>query len=530
MIFTLQRYIFKELLKVFVLATVALTLMLSFGSILKPIQDYGVGPAAVIKLLGYFLPITLTFVLPISAVFSASLIYGRFAADNELDACKASGISLWTCIYPGMALAVCVSIATLSLSFYVVPNYVHRAERAIKADAKQILFRNIDRKGYYGIPGSHSKDFKVFADRVDSENNQLEGVIVAEVKKGEMGGLITARSANVFFEPKKQMNEVTIVAYDVTRFDSGRVAHSREFPIANQIGSMLADNIKFKEIDELHQIRSDIMRFYPVHRMATDSYLQLCGELLKNQIASKASPESVTQLQNTSTMIKFRAKHCKAEADQKLEMTDDVVIDEYSLKSGAKTYTYHCPRAVMQVSTDEDGNVLIEMIAFDARWSRPDGTTGIAQQSVFQNLQLPDSVKSQLKASVLATVMDMPSIILNPTGTLNAMAQQLSAKIGRTYAEINAEINSRLVLGIGCIALILIGSGLGIMLKGGHLLTAFGASSVPAAILIICMMMGKNMATNKSVASSMSGLALMWSGLAVLIILNFLIYRKLLKN
>jgi len=524
MIFTLQRYIFKELLKVFVLATVALTLMLSFGSILKPIQDYGVGPAAVIKLLGYFLPITLTFVLPISAVFSASLIYGRFAADNELDACKASGISLWTCIYPGMALAVCVSILTLSLSFYIVPNYVHRAERAIKADAKQILFRNIDRKGYYGIPGNHAKDYKIYADSVDIENNQLEGVIVAEVKKGEMGGLVTARSANVFFEPKKQMNEVTIVAHDVTRFDSGRIAHSREFPMSNQIGSLLVDNIKFKEIDELHKIRSDIMQFSPVRRLANESYLQLCGELLKNQIASKG------QLQNTSTILKFRAKKCTAEADQKIELIDDVVIDEYSLKTNVKTYTYHCPKAVMQVSLDENGNVFIEMIAFDAKWSRPDGTTGLAQQSVFQNLQLPDSITTQLKPTILATVMDMPSIIQNPTGTLGNLAQQLSAKISRTYSEINAEINSRLVLGIGCIALILIGCGLGIILKGGHLLTAFGASSVPAAILIICMMMGKNMATNQGVSTDASGLTLMWSGLGVLVILNFIIYRRLLKH
>ena len=44
MVFTLQRYIFRELLKVFTLAAVALTLMLSLGSILRPIQEYGAGP------------------------------------------------------------------------------------------------------------------------------------------------------------------------------------------------------------------------------------------------------------------------------------------------------------------------------------------------------------------------------------------------------------------------------------------------------------------------------------------------------
>ena len=106
MVFTLHRYVLRELLKVFALAALALTLMLSLGSLLRPLQDYGVGPEQVIRLLGYFLPITLTFVLPIAALFAASLVYGRFASDNELDACRASGIGLWTLIYPGLVLGL----------------------------------------------------------------------------------------------------------------------------------------------------------------------------------------------------------------------------------------------------------------------------------------------------------------------------------------------------------------------------------------------------------------------------------------
>jgi len=35
-----------------------------------------------------------------AALFAATLVYGRFANDNELDACKAGGISLLTLVYP----------------------------------------------------------------------------------------------------------------------------------------------------------------------------------------------------------------------------------------------------------------------------------------------------------------------------------------------------------------------------------------------------------------------------------------------
>ena len=112
--------------------------------------------------MGYFLPITLTFVLPIAALFAAALVYGRFASDNELDACKASGISLLTLVYPGLALAIMVAIANLILSFHVMPAFVHRAEKSLKADAKQILFRNIQRRGYYELPPD--EQYRIYAD------------------------------------------------------------------------------------------------------------------------------------------------------------------------------------------------------------------------------------------------------------------------------------------------------------------------------------------------------------------------------
>ena len=77
--------------------------------------------------------------------------------------------------------------------------------------------------------------------------------------------------------------------------------------------------------------------------------------------------------------------------------------------------------------------------------------------------------------------------------------------------------------------MIMVGIGLGIMFKDGHLLSAFGASSVPAALLIICIMAGKNVTKNPGVRINV-GLLLMWGGLTLLCLLVAQIYRRLLKN
>jgi lipopolysaccharide export system permease protein len=196
MVFTLHRYILRELLKVFVPAAIALTLILSLGSILRPVQEYGVGPGQVVHLMGYFLPIVLTFVLPMAALFAAALVYGRFASDNELDACRASGISLLTLVYPGLALAIIVATANLILSFQVVPTFVHRAERSLKANAKQILFRNIQRKGFYGLPPESR--YMIYADQANPKKNTLSGVIITEVKNNQIKEVITAERTKIY--------------------------------------------------------------------------------------------------------------------------------------------------------------------------------------------------------------------------------------------------------------------------------------------------------------------------------------------
>ncbi len=545
MVFTIHRYIFREALRVFVLAALALTLIMSLGSVLRTVQEYGVGPRQVIHLIGYFLPITLTFVLPMAALFAASLIYGRLASDNELDACRASGISLLTLVYPGLALAIMVAIANLILSFHVMPAFIQRAKKSLKADAQQIIFRNIERRGYYKAPDGQ---YLLYADHIDPQNDTLLGVVITEMEGNRIGRIIAAESARTKFNPHKRFNEVQITAYKTYQIGTGDeggfslewISLTKEFP------SLMGDDIKFKKVDEIKKIRIDPARFYPIARLANQLYAQFTTELLAQDINTQSAGASNDKefwfaddargfytLVGEPNSIKFTAGKCSIQGEKDIKLSDGVVAVEYDTASKKAFCTWRCETASLRLEGDELAPTLTVEL-HDPMWQRADGSQGLAAGwQRIRGLILPRTVTDRFETQDVLKAVNCAAISSalreEPTAQLISLQDRLRRKIQKTLVQIGAEIHSRLVFGIGCVPVIMIGIGLGIIKKGGHLLSAFGASSIPAAVLIVCIMMGKNVAKNLG-AQAGSGILLMWAGLGLLILLTLVIYRKLLKN
>ncbi|MHC4727208.1 MAG: LptF/LptG family permease [Planctomycetota bacterium] len=524
MIFTLHRYLFRELLRVFVLAAVALTLILSLGSILRPVQEYGVGPGQVIHLMGYFLPITLTFVLPMSALFAGALVYGRFTSDNELDACRASGISLLTMIYPGLALAIIVAVANLLLSFHVMPAFVHLAEKSLKDNAKQILFRNIQRNRFYTLPDS---GYLIYADQANLQNNELSGVTAVELTRTGIGKIITAEGAKVNFKSRDRFNEVLITAFEAHTMSDVDEGGAKWLTLTTEFGSLLGDDIKFKKIDEMKRIQADLMQFNPIYKLAHDTYAQLLTELLARDIKTRiaGSTDNFYHLLGESNSVKFTAGQCGIRNEEEIMLTDNVVVTEYDTDSKKPLRTLKCERTSLHIEGDKLTPTLT-MYIYKTKTAR-DIIRGLLPPQAVEEIAY--KFRTEGGSSLHAEKLTSPLTGMNPSPGLSKLRNILRRKIKKTLVQIKAETHSRLVFGVGCVPMILIGIGLGIIKKGGHLLSAFGASCVPAAVLIVCLMSGKQI-TENLVSQNVSGVALMWGGLAFLFLLAMVIYGWLLKN
>ncbi len=546
MVYTLHKYILRELLRVFILATVALTLILSLGSILQPVQEYGAGPRQVVFLMFYFLPITLTFVLPMAALFAGALVYGRFTSDNELDACRASGISVPTLVIPGLSLAIFVAIANLFLSFYVMPTFVHLAEKSLKADAKQMLFRNIRQKGFYEL---QYNDYLllIYADNADPLNDILSGVIVTEVRNNNIKQIYTAENAKVKFVTLDNTNKVQIRTQNAYQMDALHAGAIGASVFSYEFGSLLGDDIKFKKINEMKKIQADLMLFEPIALKARELYAQLTLELLAHDIQRRSGTAGLDhtlvaesnnikdfyRLNGEPNSVKFTTTGCLVK-DKIIGLSGEITAIEFNNENEQTSRTYRCKEAFLSIAGDE----LEPVLEMDIRSAMVEESNQLDMRPVIRDLVPPAAIKeaaSQFKTAGGSLNAEKMAYQLNelsgfqPGPTLTKIQAELKRYIEQTKLEIKSEIHSRLVFGIGCVLMILIGIGLGIIIRGGHLLSAFGAGCVPAAVLIVCIMSGKQLTENLN-AQTVSGVAIMWAGLGFLCLFALGIYRHLLRN
>jgi len=529
MIFILHRYLFKELLRVFVLSTVALTLIVSVGLLVPIIRDYGVGPGQILSLIGHFLPITLTFVMPISALFSAAITYGRFAADRELDACRASGVRFRTLIYPGLCLAFFVAIVNLLLNFYITPEFVQRTEQSVKSDAKQILFRNIQRRGYYQIPRGA---YKIYAENVRPEQSLLQDVVILDVDN-ETGGLtrmITARDARVEIENLDEHTMVSIRAEEVTRMDDRSASYVGRLEITQRIRSLLEDSIKFKKIEQLKRIRTDKMNFGPIYDDALEARAQLALERLAVELMrTMKEGRDYYRLDGAESFSEYRlsVSNCKVESGR-LRLIGPIRLLEIDRDRNRIYCRYDCDAGFISLKGDSFREGL-ELSLETPQWERSPEVKGTALQKVTPNIPLPASVAEELEPGrLLATLRQVGQAETigkqKVSAALLSRVATIEKNLRKVDSQILAELHSRLVLGMGCVSLIITGICLGIRFRGGHILSAFGASAIPAGLLIVFIMAGKQL-TKNAAASPSAGVALMWAGFVVLLLLAVKLYR-----
>jgi lipopolysaccharide export system permease protein len=137
----LQRYVFGEVLRAFALALLTMTAIFVLFMVAAQARDIGLSPDDIVHLVPYVIPSTFPYTIPVSLLFSATVVYGRLAGDNEIIAVKTAGLSVWTVLWPIISLAGFLSLVLLHVSGRWIPDCTHQAKLVLFRDMEDMFYK-----------------------------------------------------------------------------------------------------------------------------------------------------------------------------------------------------------------------------------------------------------------------------------------------------------------------------------------------------------------------------------------------------
>ena len=203
---TLHTYLTRQVLASLLLGMAVFTFVLLIGDGLKEILPLLIGgqvrPALVLEAIGLLIPFFWVYALPMGLLTATLLVFGRFSADQELTAARASGISLLSLVTPVLLLSLFCCVLSAWINLDLGPrSRVAFKELTVRAQADLANIR-LPENTYIPI----STNYIFYAKK--NKNNNLEGVMICVIKnETNVNKFITAPQGRVKVDMQnKQLN------------------------------------------------------------------------------------------------------------------------------------------------------------------------------------------------------------------------------------------------------------------------------------------------------------------------------------
>ena len=249
----LNHYLIKDYLTIFVVAMLLITFAFSTAAIYRAVDVMARGlPVSVVA--RFFLnniPYSLSYSIPISALFSTLLLFGRLSADSELSAMKSGGLSMWQIASPVLLVSLILSCFCLYNNCVVYPATSGANRELIRGMGIEDPIKLLEE-------GRFIREFPGYMIYVGKKNkNRVRDLVVYEVdkKSGEVTGSIRADSG--IMTTDKERAELKIDLFDVRievpdpEFpdDSTKTdfINARKYPIRLSLSEIFEEKFSFKK-------------------------------------------------------------------------------------------------------------------------------------------------------------------------------------------------------------------------------------------------------------------------------------------
>lgn len=537
MIATLLWYIFREMGKTFLLTSIGLTLLLSLGGgVTNLLKGEGLGTIEVLRVLTFVVPGAFTLSLPVAGLFSAAMAYGRLTADNEINACRAGGINVHLLLVPVLTLGLVIAAVTFWFSNYLIPEYVKDLNRLVGKNAFRIVMRELVTRGTFEFRGN-----VIHVDRIDSVQSDDSDPEGTTQRFYALGGAFMELKGD---RPVRVATTEGLVA----EFDKAGARPRIRATLSNVLGFDLEKN-QFYEAEE--------QPFGPVQIPAIGMSLKPKWMNLRELRHYRRQPGELPAIRDTLHGLRSLLRRYlffvwfteRLQSDEKMaRIGDDQTWYEVRAEKISTDRLTARPRLlrprIIEHTPDRTREISAELGTVDADVS-PIETVPLASIKLEGSISIIDSTDpSQTihKATVALPGVPVPAQILDEEHSYTdellldqdrelALGNQIAnvrtgllADLRREVLRMGSVLHSRSAFSLSVLPTMILGACLGIVFRGGHVMTAFGISFAPALFVIATIAMGKQVSEHPHTV--ILGIGIIWGAVLAVILIDLVVLYK----
>jgi lipopolysaccharide export system permease protein len=209
MIKQFTRHILGEILKLFLISLVSITVVVMLFLVVQRALLEGLGISEIVQLLPYFMLASLEYALPATLLFAVCSVFGRMAADNEVVAIKSAGISPLSIVFPVLVLALFLSPIAVVLNDLAISWG--------KTGVNRVLMHSLEEIAYRGLRRSHvftfNKNFKIKIK--DVQDRWLIAPVITMYNDGPAPWVIAAERAKLALHPDQELLVIELQNYEL---------------------------------------------------------------------------------------------------------------------------------------------------------------------------------------------------------------------------------------------------------------------------------------------------------------------------